>query len=1227
MMGDRTKYSIVFLMLSLTIALGSAGDVFADSVTKAASTANNDSDLNNCINEDNLIDNDANNYASCQDNDESAWGFPSFGIPAGSSIDGIVVDVKASEGNCWGNTNHFEVAITRSDRTNIDSLSDFTSEKDTPGLTGTFTSHLLGGANDKWGTSHTASTIDGLQVYLEGQCSNSFWVRAQALAVTVYFTPSTVDTDGDGVLDGLDSCPATPQGATVDGNGCPIDSDGDGSFAGIDPDDEDPCVPGINNGEFIVPDYCYDDETGSISGQKYEDLNGNGQHDEEESFLNGWKIFLDENENGYFDDGEESVVTTGDGSYMFSDLIQGDYSVCEEMQDNFVQTQPGFPQNAQCYEISLDYPELEFGGIDFGNYEMGAIIGQKYEDLNGNGQHDDEEPYLSGWKIFLDENDNGLLDDGEYSTVTQDDGYYEISELLIGDYTVCEQMQDNFVQTQPGIPQEPQCYEETIDYSGEICSYHDFGNYEMGTIAGQKYEDINLNGQHDDEEPFLSGWTIFLDKNDNGLLDDGEYSTVTQDEGFYEFSELLIGDYTICEVLQGNWVQTQPGTHKGAFCYEEAIEYSGELITNRDFGNFNLELGGVTLTIIKNVINDNGGSAVASNFNINVENPFFNSVSFAGTSGEGMTISIGAGNTIISEDDYTGYLGDGGVGDCNFVAELGLEYTCIITNDDIAPTLTVIKNVINDNGGTAEPSSFSINVDNSLFDPSTSFAGASGNGVTMAIDAGLTIVTEDKPESYMGDGGVGDCNFVAQSGGNYTCTITNNDIPPGLSLEMILIKDNNGFALPADFILSADGPTPFLGNGPIVEGGADMLPGVYSLNATGSNFYTYSDWSCSGSSQIDATTMNLNFGASVMCSITIDDKFDSDGDAIPDEFDNCIEIPNFDQSDIDANGIGDICTPQGGDNQWDTRPTFGVSHETRETMVVDNGFVFNGNSFTLTDNHHTPFDEQVLEIGTLNTFAAKVYADKDLKVQEFLFGVPEVGMGHLAELRIEVWYDIDGKINDVKVIQDTEVIEKTSLSISHKKSKCLANDAENNCDTTTLSAVFLEPLEDQVMAIKAIDWALRDQTTYLNEGFNLSGDSLNPMATKMIPSSVKGEGLIEVTQNEKYSDYWTTSDGRIFEMNSFGSFKQINPSFVRFQDSGEPLTRYHSDFGKLIDIEKQRASQIFNATELFAELKDSFSHDIVITERLNDEMKQKLLAQQEIAKELFEKWYNIKTAQ
>jgi hypothetical protein len=177
-----------------------------------------------------------------------------------------------------------------------------------------------------------------------------------------------------------------------------------------------------------------------------------------------------------------------------------------------------------------------------------------------------------------------------------------------------------------------------------------------------------------------------------------------------------------------------------------------------------------------------------------------------------------------------------------------------------------------------------------------------------------------------------------------------------------------------------------------------------------------------------------------------------------------------------------------------------------------------------------------------------------------------------------------------------------------------------------MSAMFLEPLKDNVMAIKAMDFKLRDQTTYLNDGFDISGDSLNPMPTMMIPSPTKGQGLIEVTQNEKYSDYWTCEDGRIFEMNKFGSFKQINYSFERFQDSGEALTRTHSEFGGVLKYESERALNVFNSTNFISELPDSFAYSFSeSSERITDEMIQEMIIQEHIAQKKFEELYNKQT--
>src|SRR3546814_19343709 len=45
--------------------------------------------------------------------------------------------------------------------------------------------------------------------------------------ITVDGCPSA-DSDGDGIPDALDKCPATPAGVSVGADGCPLDSDGDG---------------------------------------------------------------------------------------------------------------------------------------------------------------------------------------------------------------------------------------------------------------------------------------------------------------------------------------------------------------------------------------------------------------------------------------------------------------------------------------------------------------------------------------------------------------------------------------------------------------------------------------------------------------------------------------------------------------------------------------------------------------------------------------------------------------------------------------------------------------------------------------------------------------------------------------------------------------------------------------------------------------------------------------
>jgi len=311
-----------------------------------------------------------------------------------------------------------------------------------------------------------------------------------------------------------------------------------------------------------------------------------------------------------------------------------------------------------------------------------------------------------------------------------------------------------------------------------------------------------------------------------------------------------------------------------------------------------------------------------------------------------------------------------------------------------------------------------------------------------------------------------------------------------------------------------------------------------------------------------------------------------------------------------------------------TRPTFGLDHNTLQ-QLIEGGFSFNGKSHDITDNWWTPFAEQKVKVGSTNSFTTKVFADKQLQVQEFLFGIPAVGEAHNAELGIEIVYDYSREIDSINVIQKTGIIDVDSIKVENTMSKCLSDDSDERCVTTHLSMKFLEPLQDKIMAIKAIDFRGRSHITYLNEGFDISGNSLNPMNTMMIVGTEKHEGLVEVTQTAKYSDIWIAQDDREFEMNEYGSFTQINQSFERHIDTGVMKNRLHSEFYTLKQSQADLASSIMpayyrtsiNYEDSFSEINDIFAYEYPETfnSKLDTpEIQNKMIIQAEKAQKIME---------
>ncbi len=74
-----------------------------------------------------------------------------------------------------------------------------------------------------------------------------------------------------------------------------------------------------------------------------------------------------------------------------------------------------------------------------------------------------------------------------------------------------------------------------------------------GSISGSVYNDINTNQVKDGTDTGLSGFTVFLDANDNGQLDSGEATALSGANGAYVFSGIPFAIYNIRVVAQPGW--------------------------------------------------------------------------------------------------------------------------------------------------------------------------------------------------------------------------------------------------------------------------------------------------------------------------------------------------------------------------------------------------------------------------------------------------------------------------------------------------------------------------------------------------------------------------------------------------------------------------------------------------------------------------------------------------
>ena len=255
-----------------------------------------------------------------------------------------------------------------------------------------------------------------------------------------------------------------------------------------------------------------------------------------------------------------TIVTGADGSYLFPNLAIGTYVVKETQPVGFADTIGAAGPNTR----TVVAPGGGIGGIDFGE-TRGSIAGSVWLDRDADGVRDG-----TGDPI-VPPTDNGIagvtltLRDGGglvvATTTTDANGDYFFDNLTPGTYSVTES--------------QPTAYGDGVDLVGnlggsaavnEVLSGIVLGVGAVGTVydfaeiganvSGTVWQDDDLDGVIDAAEPTrIGGVSITLD--DGNPLTTDPFTT-TDANGYYEFTGVPVGNYTIVEVQPAGYASTLP---------------------------------------------------------------------------------------------------------------------------------------------------------------------------------------------------------------------------------------------------------------------------------------------------------------------------------------------------------------------------------------------------------------------------------------------------------------------------------------------------------------------------------------------------------------------------------------------------------------------------------------------------------------------------------------------
>jgi uncharacterized repeat protein (TIGR01451 family) len=298
--------------------------------------------------------------------------------------------------------------------------------------------------------------------------------------------------------------------------------------------------------DYLIPPASY----ASLSGKVWDDANLSATNELGEAGLGGVSVQLvsDVNGNGVADPGEPVVAVTmtdTNGLFTFTGLEAGKYVIVENDPPGFSSTGDVAGANDNQVGVSVAAGENRIG-LDFFDARRVTAIGNRvWEDLNGNGIQDADEPGLAGIEIRLYNASDTLLG----TVITDADGAYAFTNLLPGTYHVQAVAPAGYQATLKGAGDNPEL-DSDMGVGGrsdpitvgpwDIRTDMDFGLYRPAVVKGYVFKDNNGNLLRDAGDSTITNALVRLVHNGVVIA-----STTTDANGYYRFEQVPPGPVSV----------------------------------------------------------------------------------------------------------------------------------------------------------------------------------------------------------------------------------------------------------------------------------------------------------------------------------------------------------------------------------------------------------------------------------------------------------------------------------------------------------------------------------------------------------------------------------------------------------------------------------------------------------------------------------------------------------